>query len=119
MDTICPSCGQTFLISHGNVKYCSKGCYITNKATNQKKTNTKIKMFKKGFISNYNLFVELLPESGSRCITLFNILRNGFDQYAFYGTSIDKEKNEWKMVSEYFFRLVKSNDKPTLIIYKP
>jgi len=116
---ICPNCDQTFEPNHGNRIYCSPDCYEDFKQKKQKENNDLMRQCRLGFLKNYRLFRELLPETGSFNIALFKLLKKSFDQDAFYGTSIDKKGRLWHKVNEYFFNIAKLNEQPTLYLFKP
>jgi hypothetical protein len=115
---ICPYDHKTFEPDHGNRVYCNDDCYDRYKKKKQKENNLLIKKFRKGFIGNYRVFQELLPEPGSTNTPIFNLLKSGFDQDAYYGTVIDKKGILWHKVNEYLFNISKVEEQPILFIFK-
>ncbi len=115
---ICPNCGETFEPNHGNRIYCDDKCYDGFKKKKQRENNTLMKQFRAGFLANYKLFLELQPESGTSRMRLLQLLKKGFDQDAFYGTVLDKEKNEWHKINDYAFKISKEKEQPVLYLYK-
>jgi hypothetical protein len=120
METKCinATCGKTFIPEHGNAHYCSSACKKSVKTQRQKYNNSKIKEFKKGFLGNYKLFTELLAQPGLEKMPLHSLLNRNFDQNAYYGTVRDKASNEWRRVSEFYFRVDKETNQPFLIVFK-
>lgn len=116
---ICPNCEEEFDPSHGNQVYCCEECYEMHKRARQKEINAILKDFKDGYLSNYRLFQKLLPVSGRFNISLYKLLKQGFDQHAFYGIAIGQDKIHWHKVNEYLFSIVNLNNEPTLDLYKP
>jgi hypothetical protein len=115
---ICPNDLIRFEPDHGNSVYCCTACYKAFKKRKQRENNALIKKFRKGFLNNYVLFQELLPESGKTNVSVFDLLKNGFDQDGFYGVFIDTNKNKWHRVNEYCFNISKVKEQPILFIYK-
>lgn len=112
---ICPYDGKTFEVNHGNRKYCPGKCQTEHNNMKMKQNNDLVKRLSQGFKRNYRLFTELLPESGSMNIPVYNLLGKSFDEHAFYGTSKDEEGVVWQHINDYYFNI--SNYKGTPILY--
>jgi hypothetical protein len=54
-----------------------------------------VKDIKKGLYANYKIFRELLPEAGNFQIDYDKVLKKGFDEHAFYGTTITNHNGRW------------------------
>lgn len=118
MENTCPNCAKPFSPKHGNQQYCSSKCQDLHKRIKQRENNQIIAKLKTGFLSNYKLFCKLHPKPGTISIPLLDLLKTGFDQDAFYGTSLDKNKDIWYRVNEYAFCITKQGDESILNIYK-
>jgi predicted nucleic acid-binding Zn ribbon protein len=114
----CLHCKNDFKPKHGNQLYCSESCKQELKTIKQRENNALLKQFKSGFLSNYKLFQELHPQQGHFSISLFRLLKHGFDQYAYYGTAVDEKGSTWHKVNEYMFSIITSKDQPLLNLYK-
>jgi hypothetical protein len=68
----CPFCKADFDKQHGNRIYCSDECKDGQKLATQHKLYGIFKEFRKGFLSNYKLFGELVPDTASKKFTLGN-----------------------------------------------
>src|SRR5689334_3487576 len=108
------SCGDTFVATHGNSRYCCRGCSQKVKIETQRRQNSLMKRIRRGVLGNHKLFSQLLPASGSIEVPLHRLLNANFDPDGYYGTFIDKQRREWKRVSEYYFRVAKVGDQPFL-----
>src|SRR5438045_7270320 len=114
---ICPECHEEFKPNHGNRIFCGYDCYDQYKKIKQKENDELMKQCRKGFIKNYRLFRELLPEAGTITISLWNLLKAGFDQDAYYGVMVGKGK-QWQKVNEYLFNVEKKDGQQILTLTK-
>jgi hypothetical protein len=116
---LCRNCGEEFEPAHGNQAFCSDECYREKKKEKQRENNSLVKQFSKEFLGNHQLFCQLLPESGEIKIPLWQLLKSGFDQDAFYQTMVDnKTGKSWHKVIEYLFRIASINNQPYLFLHK-
>lgn len=115
---ICPHCGQNNA-AWGTRKYCDNDrCQKAEKRLRQALVDSLVKDIKKGLYANYKIFRELLPEAGNFQIDYDKVLKKGFDEHAFYGTTITNHNGRWYMVAEYYFSISHEDDKRILKIYK-
>jgi hypothetical protein len=115
---VCPHCGQNNA-AWGTRKYCNNDhCQKAEKRHRQALVDGLAKDFKKGVYANYKIFRELLPEPGNFQIDYDKALKKGFDEHAFYGTSITEQYGIWYKVAEYYFSISHKNNKRSLQIYK-
>lgn len=114
----CPNCKEQYNPNHGNRIYCSKDCYEKFKRSKQAENNNLMKKCRLGFLKNYRTFLELLPEAGTTSMPILKLLKNGFDQDAFYGTVIDKKGLHWYKVNEYLFNISQINNQSIFNLYK-
>jgi hypothetical protein len=112
----CPHCKAEFVKRHGNQVYCTATCKNRQKAMSQARLYGILKDFRKGFISNYNLFLELLPKQGTKTLLLQELEKSGFRHNCYYGAYTDPEKNNWYKVHNYAFSLINKNQILSVII---
>lgn len=115
---ICPFCQRKFAKGHGNQVYCGDYCRRHQKKATQNKLYGILKDFRSGFLKNFKLFEELLPQKGEKEFTLYKMRLAGFNDNCFFGTFIDAEKKQWFRIANYRFHICIENEKkiPTIII---
>lgn len=119
MKQICTHCGNSFEKRNGTSRYCpDKPCYKEAKRQRQKQVDDLLKSFRKGIYQNLKLCKKLLPKSGSVSRPLNEVVRNGFDENAFYGSAIDTQKKTWRYVGSYLFNISIENKLEVINIYK-
>lgn len=115
---VCPHCGEKNIVS-GTRKYCNNNlCQKKEKSLRQALVDGLAKDIKKGLYANYKIFRERLPESGRAELDYDKALKRGFDEHAFYGTSIAKDNTRWYKVGEYFFSIRHNEQERLVIIHK-
>ncbi|HLP36955.1 hypothetical protein [Lacibacter sp.] len=119
MNQKCAFCGNLFKKRNGTSRYCpGNSCYKEAKKQRQKVVDDLLKSFRKGIYQNLKLFVSLLPKPGSVSRPLSEMLIKGFDENAFYGVVIDKQKRTWQYVGNYLFNISIENNLKQVNIYK-
>lgn len=101
----CPYCQNNFLQKHGNQVYCSSSCQEQQKAETEFKLYGLIKEFRKGFLANYKLFEQVLPNTGTVTHKLSDLTNNGLKHNCFFGAFTDRNNKSWFKVSKYQFTI--------------
>lgn len=105
----CPFCKADFDKHHGNQVYCSQECKRHQKAATQYKLYGILKEFRNGFLVNYKLFENLVPDSGSKKITLWQLNGMGFKPNCYYGIFVNEKKETFYRIGGYSYQVINEN----------
>lgn len=114
----CLHCRNNFTPKHGNQQYCSTICNKTQKAKTQQKLYGLLKEFRKGYLTNYRIFNELLEKPGSKTFSLDLLRSRGFRSDSYYGASINDRKETYYRVGEYHFHIFIADKTTSIKILK-
>jgi hypothetical protein len=115
---VCPYCGENNA-AWGTRRYCDNNfCQKQEKRIRQALVDSLAKNIKKGLYANYKIFREHLPGSGRVELKYDKALKKGFDEHAFYGTTISKDNTRWYIVDDYYFSIKHNENERLLIIHK-
>jgi hypothetical protein len=112
----CLFCENQYSPTHGNQRYCSSECKKSQKAASQQKLYGIIKEFRKGFLTNYKLFEDILPKSGKKTLPLTDLTSNGFKVNCYYKAYTDNGNHRWYMVGNFAFSIEKKNQEVLVTI---
>jgi len=91
---------------HGNQVYCSDDCKRNQKAATQYRLYGILKEFRKGFLNNYKLFEKLVPDTGNKKFTLWQLNGMGFQPNCYYGTFVNEKKETFYRIGEYSYQVI-------------